>query len=97
MAYSEIKEKWDIYCIYGFSSCYMQQYSPSTSDFFRPRPAASDEKNPRSRGYIAVYSPPRPHIYITYIPVFLPQISILIHPSGVQVERYSSVRSLLLD
>ena len=28
---------------------------------------ASDEKKPRSRGYIVVYSPPVPHIYITYI------------------------------
>ena len=28
---------------------------------------ASDEKKPRSRGYIVVYSPPGPHIYITYI------------------------------
>ena len=52
----------------------------STSVFFRPRQKnslgqgralgnffASDEKKPRSRGYIVVYSPPRPHIYITYI------------------------------
>ena len=29
----------DIYCIYGVFSCYIQQYSPSTSAFFRPRPA----------------------------------------------------------
>ena len=28
---------------------------------------ASDEKKPRSRGYTVVYSPPGPHIYITYI------------------------------
>ena len=52
----------------------------STSVFFRPRQKnslgqgralgnffASDEKKPRSRGYIVVYSPPGPHIYITYI------------------------------
>ena len=26
-------------------------------------------KSPRSRGYIGVYSPPRPHIYITNIPL----------------------------
>ena len=57
----------------------------STSDFFRPRQKnslgqgralgnflASDEKKPRFRGYIVVYSPPRPHIYITYIPLTYP-------------------------
>ena len=59
--------KWDIYYIYGTSSGYIQQYSTSTSDFFRPRPPASDEKNPRSRGYIVGYSPPKPNIYITHI------------------------------
>ena len=31
--------------------------------------SASDEPNPRSRGYIAVCSPPRPLIYITYTPM----------------------------
>ena len=61
--------KWDIYCIYGSVSWYMQQYMPSTSAFFRPRPAASDEKNPRSRGYIVAYSPRKHNIYITYIPL----------------------------
>ena len=59
--------KWDIYYIYGTSSGYIQQYSTSTSDFFRPRPPASDEKNRRSRGFIVGYSPPKCHIYITYI------------------------------
>ena len=62
--------KWDIYYIYGTSSGYIQQYSTSTSDFFRPRPPASDEKNPRSRGYIVGYSPPKCHIYITYIYIY---------------------------
>ena len=34
---------------------------------------ASDEKKvPRLRGYIVVYSPPRPHIYITNIPLVCP-------------------------
>ena len=60
------QEEWDIYCIYGVSSCYIQLYTPSTSDFFRPRPAASDEKNPRSRGYIVAYSP-RKTIYTLHI------------------------------
>ena len=52
----------------------------STSVFCRPRQKkslgqgralgnffASDDKKPRFRVYIVVYSPPRPHIYITYI------------------------------
>ena len=64
------RAKKDIYYIYGVSSGYIQLYSASTSDLVRPRPSASDEPNPRSRGYIAVYSPPRPHIYITYIPLW---------------------------
>jgi len=29
--------KWYIYCIYGVFSGYIPQYSPSTSDFCRPR------------------------------------------------------------
>ena len=33
---------------------------------------ASDEKKPRFRGYIVVYSPPGPHIYITNIPLTTP-------------------------
>ena len=32
------------YWIYGVFSCYIQQYSLSTSAFFRPRPSASNEK-----------------------------------------------------
>ena len=31
---------------------------------------ASDEKKPRFRGYIVVYSPPGPHIYITYMYIY---------------------------
>ena len=61
--------KWDIYCIYGVFSWYIQQYTPSTSAFFRPRPAASDEKLPRFRGYIVAYTPRKHRIYITYIPL----------------------------
>ena len=30
----------------------------------------SEEKKPRFRGYIVVYSPPTPHIYITYIFIY---------------------------
>ena len=63
--------KWDIYCIYGSVSWYMQQYTPSTSAFFRPRPAASDEKMPRSRGYIVAYTPRQTRIYITYIYIYI--------------------------
>ena len=44
----------------------MQQYSPETEDFFRPRPQAEDEKNQRSRGYIVAYSLTKPHIYNIY-------------------------------
>ena len=33
----------------------MQKYSPETKDFFRPRPQAEDEKNPRSRGAIFLH------------------------------------------
>ena len=33
---------------------------------------ASDEKNSPCRGYIGVYSPPGPHIYITYIKYIYP-------------------------
>ena len=57
-----------IYIIYKGSCRAMYSYiAASTSDLVRPRPSASDEPNHRSRGYIAVYSPPRPLIYITYI------------------------------
>ena len=57
-----------IYIIYMGSCRAIYSYiAASTSDLVRPRPSASDEPNPRSRGYIAVYSPPRPHIYITHI------------------------------
>ena len=41
LTYFEIQKepsKWDIYCIYGVFSWYIQQYTPSTSAFFRPRP-----------------------------------------------------------
>ena len=68
------QEEWDIYCIYGVSSCYIQLYSPDTEDFFRPRPQAEDEKNPRSRGYIVAYSTRKKHIYNIY-PIFLYLIS----------------------
>ena len=44
----------------------MQQYSPETEDFFRPRPKAEDEKNPRSRGYIVAYCTRKHHIYNIY-------------------------------
>ena len=40
-------------------------HGPVLGNFF-----ASDDKKPRFRGYIVVYSPPRPHIYITYIYVY---------------------------
>ena len=60
-----------IYIIYMGSRRGIYSYiAASTSDLVRPRPSASDEPNPRSRGYIAVYSPPRPHIYITYMFVY---------------------------
>ena len=57
----------------GFYRAIYNNIAASTSDFFfRPRPAASDEKkNPRFRGYIVVYSPPKPHIYITYIYIYI--------------------------
>ena len=56
------------YIIYMGSCRAIHSYiAASTLDLVRHRPSASDEPNPRSRGYIAVYSPPRPHIYITYI------------------------------
>ena len=64
--------KWDIYCIYGAFSGYIHQYTPSTSAFFRPRPAASDEKMPRFRGYIVGYTPQKHRIYITYIYIYIP-------------------------
>ena len=59
-----------IYIIYmGFCRAICRYIAASTSEFFfRPRPSASDEKKiPRFRGYIPAYSPPKPHIYITYI------------------------------
>ena len=59
--------KCDIYWIYGVFSCYIQQYSPSTSAFFRPRPSASDEKMPRFRDYTVGYSPQTHRISITNI------------------------------
>ena len=64
------KKESGIYIIYiGFYRAIYNNIAASTSDFFfRPRPSASDEKkNPRSRGYIVVYSPQKPNIYITYI------------------------------
>ena len=69
-----------IYIIYMGSCRAIYSYiAASTSDLVRPRPAASDEPNPRSRGYIAVYSPPRPHIYITYIYIInLKDVTIII-------------------
>ena len=48
----------------------MQQYSPETEDFFRPRPQAEDEKNLRSRGYIVGYSTRKYHIYNIYPTIF---------------------------
>ena len=48
----------------------MLKYSPETEDFFRPRPKAADEKNPRSRGYILAYSLTIPHIYNIYTTLF---------------------------
>ena len=53
-------------CIYGVLEGYIQLYSPETEDLVRPRPRAEDEPNPRSRRYIAVYRPTRPHIYNIY-------------------------------
>ena len=63
-----------IYIIYmGFCRAICQYIAASTSEFFfRPRPSASDEKKmPRFRGYIPAYSPPKPHIYITYIYIYI--------------------------
>ena len=63
----------------------MQQHTPETETFFRPRiqytPSTSDEKMPRFRGYIAAYTPPKHRIYITYIPVLVDQASVLDIPS----------------
>ena len=62
------------YILYmGFCRAICQYIAASTSEFFfRPRPSASDEKKiPRFRGYIPAYSPPKPHIYITYIYVYI--------------------------
>ena len=56
----------NIYCIYGVSSGHIQQYGPSTSDIFRPRPSASDEKYPRFQGHIVLCGPRRPHTYNIY-------------------------------
>ena len=42
--------------IYGVFEGYIQQYSPETEVFFRPRPQAEDEKIPRLRGYTVGYS-----------------------------------------
>ena len=68
---------WDIYYIYWVSSGYIQQYSRLDQGFFVlcviPRAARRAlgirhrTKKPWSRGYIVLYSPPRPNIYITYI------------------------------
>ena len=41
-------------------------HGPVLGNFF-----ASDDKKPRFRGYIVVYSPPRPHIHITHIEVII--------------------------
>ena len=74
LTYFEIQKKpskWDIYYIYGVFSGYIQQFTPSTSAFFRPRPAASDEKMPRFRGYIVGYTPQKHRIYITYIYIYI--------------------------
>ena len=75
---------WDIYYIYWVSSGYIQQYSRLDQGFFVlcriPRAARRAlgirhrTKKPWSRGYIVVYSPPRPNIYITYIKVILSKI-----------------------
>ena len=40
--------------------------APRPRIFFRPRPQAEDEKNPRSRGYIVGYSTRKYHIYNIY-------------------------------
>ena len=42
--------------IYGVFEGYIQQYSPETEVFFRPRPQAEDGKIPRLRGYTDGYS-----------------------------------------
>ena len=42
--------------IYGVFEDYIQQYSPETEAFFRPRPQAEDEKMPRLRDYTVGYS-----------------------------------------
>ena len=55
-----------IYCIYGVFSVYIQQYTPETEAFFRPRPQAEDEKMPRLRGYSVGYTPKKHRIYNIY-------------------------------
>ena len=80
---AEREKKWHIYYIYGVLSGYIQRYSRLNLGFFRPRQKnslgqgralgnflASDEKKPRFRGYIVVYSPPGPHI-IHYINIYI--------------------------
>ena len=69
--------KWCIYRIYGVFSFYIQQYRPSTSAFFRPRPSASDEKMPRFRDYTVGYSPQTHRISITYIYIYYIYLPIL--------------------
>ena len=56
----------DIYFVYMGSCRAIYSYiAASILDLVRPRLSASDEPNPRCPGYIAVCSPPKPHIYIT--------------------------------
>ena len=51
----------------------MQQYTPETELFFRPRPQAEDEKIPRLRGYIVAYTTTKHHIYNIY-PIWRDQL-----------------------
>ena len=69
------RKRWDIYYIYGVSSGYIQRYSRLNLGFFSSSAKKSlgqgralgiffclGWKKPRSRGYIGIYGPPRPHI-----------------------------------
>ena len=69
----------------------MLKYSPETEDFFRPRPKAEDEKNPRSRGYILAYSLTIPHIYNIYTTLFTASSVNL-----VQIIKWSILKTLKL-
>ena len=55
------QEEWDIYCIYGVSSCYIQLYTPSTSDFL------GRKKSSVSGLYSWIQPSETPYIHYIYI------------------------------